>query len=111
MYQILNDLLSDKKGDIIFKVLGINHLIYLAIFIIIFISIILVLKIKEEKIKEKVVKISINTAFILYIMDFFLMPFSYQSIDIEKLPFHICTVTCVLCFLSRHNSFFSKFKY
>ena len=33
MYQILNDLLSDKKGDIIFKVLGINHLIYLAIWV------------------------------------------------------------------------------
>ena len=53
MYQILNDLLSDKKGDIIFKVLWLHHLIYLAIFIIIFISIIFVLKNKEEKIKEK----------------------------------------------------------
>ena len=38
------------------------------------------------------------------------MPFSYQSIDIEKLPFHICTVSCVLCFLSRHNNFFNKYK-
>ena len=30
------------------------------------------------------------------------MPFAYGEIDIEKLPFHICTVTCVLCFISRH---------
>ena len=111
MYQILNDLLSDKKGNIVFNVLGLYHLIYLSIFIILFISIIFILKNKEERIKEKAVKLSINIAFSLYILDFFLMPFSYQSIDIEKLPFHICTVSCILCFLSRHNSFFNKFKY
>ena len=38
------------------------------------------------------------------------MPLAYGSIDIEKLPFHICTVSCVLCFLSRHNKFFEKYK-
>lgn len=111
MYKILNDLLSDKKGEIIFNVLGIWHLAYLLIFLFVFIFILLVLKNKDYLIKEKVINITINFAFILYILDFFLMPFSYQYIDIEKLPFHICTITCVLCFLSRHNSFFNKFKY
>ena len=65
---------------------------------------------KEERIKEKIVKLSIYIAFSLYILDFFLMPFAYGKIDIEKLPFHICTITCVLSFLSRHNKFLYKYR-
>ena len=30
------------------------------------------------------------------------MPLAYGEIDIEKLPFHICTAMCVACFLSNH---------
>ena len=44
----------------------------------------------------------INISFGLYILDFFLMPLAYGEIDIEKLPFHICTAMCVACFLSNH---------
>lgn len=42
----------------------------------------------------------IGIAFGLYVADFFLMPLAYGEIDIEKLPFHACTATCVACFLS-----------
>ena len=52
----------------------------------------------------------INGAFGLYIADFFLMPFAYGEIDIEKLPFHACTAMCVMCFLSGHNDFLRKFR-
>ena len=46
----------------------------------------------------------------LYILDFFLMPLAYGEIDIEKLPFHACTAMCVMCFFSRHHSFFKRFR-
>lgn len=111
MYKILNDLLSDKKGNVTFNVLGIWHLIYIIIILGTIISLICIFKNKNEEQKKKIINTSINIAFILYMLDFFLMPFAYQSIDIEKLPFHICTVTCILCFFSRHNAFFNKFKY
>ena len=42
--------------------------------------------------------------------DFFLMPFAYGAIDLEKLPFHVCTAMCVLCFLARRNPFLQKFQ-
>lgn len=74
------------------------------------ITTVLVLKNKNQSTKDKAINLVINLVFGLYILDFFLMPLAYGSIDIEKLPFHICTVSCVLCFLSRHNKFFEKYK-
>ncbi|MBQ4563820.1 MAG: YwaF family protein [Lachnospiraceae bacterium] len=110
MYERLSGLLSDKKGDIVFSCFGIWHLLYLAV---IFGSIILgitCLRKKDEYAKKRAVNASIAGAFGLYMADFFLMPFAYGEIDLEKLPFHICTAMCVMCFLSRRNGFLGKFK-
>ena len=110
MYDILRKILQDHKCDVIFKCFGIWHfLIMLIIFLGIALTVLL-LKNKSKETKQKAIKTTINIAFGLYILDFFLMPFAYGTIDIEKLPFHICTITCVLCFLSRHNNFFNKYK-
>jgi hypothetical protein len=38
------------------------------------------------------------------------MPFAYGAIEIEKLPFHSCTLTCLLCFLSRHSKSLRPYK-
>jgi hypothetical protein len=110
MYKILNDLLSDKKSDVVFSCFNLYHFIYMFVIFLSIISLVFIFKNKKESLKNKLVVGSINLAFIMYMLDFFLMPFAYQSIDIEKLPFHICTVSCVLCFLSRHNNFFNKYK-
>lgn len=110
MYKVLNELLSDKKTDTIFKCFGIWHIIYMLITFGIIISVILLLKNKKYETKQKATNIVIGIGFGLYILDFFLMPFAYGEIDLEKLPFHICTSMCVLCFISNHNKFLSKFK-
>ncbi len=110
MKDILTELLSDKKSDIVFNCLGIWHILYLIIILSVIISLIFILKNKNEETKNKAINISIIVSFSLYMLDFFLMPFAYSEIDIEKLPFHICTVTCVLCFMSRYNKFLSKYQ-
>lgn len=110
MNELLRNLLKDHKDGPIFNCFGIWHILFM---IIIFGSIIittLLLRKQEDAIKKKAINITIRVVFGLYILDFFLMPLAYGSIDIEKLPFHICTVSCVLCFLSRHNKFFNKYK-
>jgi len=110
MYEYLNRLLSDHASNDPFTVFGTWHLLYLiAIFGGIFVLIFL-LKRRSATVKQRTITLVANCAFGLYIADFFLMPFAYGEIDLEKLPFHICTVTCVLCFLSRHHKFFKKFK-
>ena len=111
MYDILRNLLCDKKTDNIFKCFSLSHIIYLTIIFSIIIIAIILLKNKSENTKQKVINISINIAFGLYIADFFLMPFSYGEIDIEKLPFHICTAMCLMCFISCHNKFLNRFKH
>lgn len=110
MYYILHNILSDKKDGEIFSCFGVWHLIYmLIIFSAIILSVVL-LKNKPQESKSRAINTSISLAFGLYILDFFLMPFAYGEIDLEKLPFHACTAMCVACFLSRHNSFFARFK-
>ena len=110
MYEFLGNLLKDHKDDIIFQCFGIWHLLFMGIIFAGIIGLVIWLKNKSQEIRDKAINTSISCAFGLYILDFFLMPFAYGEIDLEKLPFHICTVSCVLCFLSRHNKFFEKYK-
>lgn len=110
MYPFLSQLLSDQTGGAAFSCFGVWHWLYLLVMFGTIFLVILRLKGWDGAARQRVIKGTIHCAFGLYILDFFLMPFAYGEIDLEKLPFHICTAMCVLCFLSRHNSFLSKFK-
>ena len=110
MHQILQDLLSDRKGGPVFTCFGLYHLIYLAVILGAILTIIFLVKNKSAAAKHRATNAALCTAAGLYAADFFLMPFAYGGIDIEKLPFHACTATCVLCLLARHNRFLGKFK-
>lgn len=110
MYKFLNELLSDHSSDSPFTVFGLWHLLYLVVFFCGIFLLLFFLKNRSAASKQRAIVLLSNCAFGLYIADFFLMPFAYGEIDLEKLPFHICTATCVLCFLSRHHKFFERFK-
>ncbi len=110
MYEMINSILSDKKGALTFSCFGAWHLSYMAVFAAVMAIIIVSLRNKSKETKHRAADTAIGCAFALYIADLFLMPLAYGEIDIEKLPFHACTATCVMCFISRHNSFIGKFK-
>ena len=110
MFDFLSNLLSDKKGGEIFTCFGICHFCFIALFICVGIFLCLFLKNKSTEKQRQLISKIISVAFGLYIADFFLMPFAYGEIDIEKLPFHICTAMCVGCFLTRRVKFFKKYK-
>ncbi len=107
MHAYLTDLLRDQKGGAIFECFGIWHILYMAV---IFGAIGLCLCLLKGKARSRAVEFAICFAFGLYVLDFFLMPFAYGRIDIEKLPFHACTAMCVLSFLSRRVEFLEPFK-
>lgn len=109
MYPFLRELLSDKKGGAVFTCFGIWHFFYICAACIVIVFACIYLKGKDNAVRHKTVDFFLSTAFGLYIADFFLMPFAYGSIDIEKLPFHICTAMCVACFISRHNRHLRKY--
>ncbi len=110
MYTYLRDTLSDKKGGEVFTCFGIWHFIFITVFVILAAAVCFYLKNRDTDSRKKFIDRFVCIPFGLYIADLFLMPFAYGEIDIEKLPFHICTVTCVLCFLSRHNKLLGRFK-
>ena len=110
MHQILQALLSDRKGGPVFTCFGLYHLIYLVVILGAILTIIFLLKNRSAAAKHRAATAALCTAAGLYAADFFLMPFAYGGIDVEKLPFHACTATCVLCVLARHNRFLGRFK-
>ena len=110
MYTVLHTLLSDKKGGLVFTCFGVWHLFYILLAFCLALAVILYLKKRGASVRERVICRLIHIAFGIYLADFFLMTLAYGEIDIEKLPFHICTVTCVLCFLSRHIRFWEKYR-
>lgn len=110
MYPFFHGLLADKKGGEIFVLFGAWHFFYIALTIAVIVAMMLYLKNKSRQVKEKTAKCFLYTAFVLYMADFFLMPLSYGEINIEKLPFHACTTTCVICFMSYHIKFLEKYR-
>lgn len=110
MYAFFHALLSDKKGGAVFSCFGIWHLCYIFAVILAAALIVFCLKKKELSTKRNVSGVLINLAFGLYIADFFLMPLAFGEIDIEKLPFHVCTAMCVMCFLSHHTRALQKWR-
>ncbi len=110
MYGILRNLLADKTGGLIFKCFDIWHICFIVFFLAFAVLLCLHLKNKSEETRRKITNAVIGVALGLYIADFFLMPFAYGVINIDKLPFHVCTTTCVMCFWSRYNAFLGRFR-
>lgn len=110
MYRFFSDILSDKKGGAVFTCFGVWHALYMAVIFGVIIATVMLLSKKDADVKKKSADVTIGAAFGLYILDFFLMPFAYGEIDLEKLPFHACTAMCIMCFLSRRSGFLSRFK-
>ena len=110
MYDFLKNIFEDKKDGYLFQCFDIWHISFLLMALCAIIVVYYLFKNKSDLSKKKLLDYTVGIAFGLYIADFFFMPFAFGVIDIEKLPFHVCTLTCLMNFLSRHNKFLVKFK-
>ena len=92
MYAVLHELLMDKRGEQMFTCFSPYHLFWIAATLAVagFLR-------KRRDIAERILNLAVG----LYALDFFLMPLAYGYIDIEKLPFHVCTAMCLMCLFSR----------
>ena len=110
MYVTLHNILSDKTGGDIFVCFGAWHFFYIFLAIAAITLSLYFTRNKCQKDKNRLLNILISIAFGLYMLDFFLMPFAYGEIDIEKLPFHSCTSMCIMCFVSRVCGALKKYR-
>jgi len=111
LYEYLNKIFSDDHQFAgTFKCFDLWHIGYLVILAAIVTLSIIYLKNKPQEKREKYINIFVGIAFGLYMADFFLMPFAYGEIDVDKLPFHSCTTMSIVCFLSSRNTFLKKYR-
>ena len=89
MFDLLRSILSDKKDGELFTCFSTWHFAFLAIFVVAFVVLFFVLKNKSSDFRNKALDAIVGVAFGLYMLDFFLMPFAYGAIEIEKLPYAI----------------------
>lgn len=100
MYDLLHSLLADRGGAVLFSCFSTFHLFWIAA------TLAAAVLLRRSKRAERVLNLAVG----LYALDFFLMPLAYGYIDIEKLPFHVCTAMCLMCFFSRYSPRLAKYR-
>ena len=110
MFGILQKLLADRTDGVPFRCFDFSHICFIVFFVAAGVLLCLHLRNKSVRLRKKVTNTVISIAFGLYVAELFLMPFAYGVINIDKLPFHVCTAMCVMCFWSRHNVHLRKFR-
>ena len=82
------------------------HIMYIVLIVGLTIGLAFILKNKSQKAKDLTLKILAVATIAVYIADFFIMPLARSSgdIDIDKLPFHICTFIGVMIPFATFNS-------
>ncbi len=89
---------------------SIPHIVYLFLIVGAIVWAWFSFKNKSDEKKELLLKILVYALVISYISDFFMHDFVYgDGLNMDKLPFHICTVLCPIVAFTQFNKKFKKF--
>jgi len=111
MYNFLKWLFESKEEPFEIAFMNVFHIIYLLVIIGLTIGLAYYLNVHTEK-KTPTLRLLAYSLVIIYIADFFIQPFvsSDFTMNIDKLPFHICTVLCPVVAFTEFNKHFEKIK-
>ena len=111
MYKFLTWLFETREGPLEIAFLNFFHILYFAIILGSTIGLAFYLNKHEDK-KKPALRFIAYSIVALYIADFFIQPFMSSDfyMNIDKLPFHICTVLCPIIAFTEFNSKFDRFK-
>lgn len=100
-----------EEGGLEIAFLSFFHILYLAMIIGLSIALACYLNKHEDK-KKSTLRILAYSLVVLYLADFFIQPFfsSDFTMNIDKLPFHICTMMCPVVAFTQFNSKFDKIR-
>lgn len=82
---------------------SVSHIAYLVLIFGGIIAGYFLLRNKPEQTKVKALRVMAYCVVISYLADFFFHDFVYGGMEIDKLPFHICTVLCPLMAIAQFN--------
>ena len=88
---------------------SLSHIIYLLLIAGAIVGLFFAFRKKTEDKKDKVLRILAYAVVISYLSDFFVHDFVYGGLNMDKLPFHICTVLCPIMAFTQFNKHFKKF--
>lgn len=108
MRDFILKLFSTTEGSVEITCFSIWHILYIVLIVGLTIGGAFILKNKSDKAKNITMRVLAYAVIGTYIADFFFMPLSLGYIDIDKLPFHICTAMAVLIPFAQFNGKFSK---
>ena len=111
MYKFCSWLFEKKTEPFEIAFLSFFHILSLAIIIGLTIALAFYLSKHEDK-KRGTLRLIAYSLVIIYVADFFIQPFvsSDFTMNIDKLPFHICTVLCPVVAFTEFNKKFEKIK-
>lgn len=82
---------------------SIPHIIYAILIAGAIVGIYFLFRNKSEDKKEKLMRFLAYAIVISYLSDFFVHDFVYGGLNMDKLPFHICTVLCPIVAITQFN--------
>lgn len=110
MAEFLTKLFGSSSGKVEITLFSIWHILYIVLIIGLAIGAHFILRHKSDKAKQTTLNVLAYLIIGAYLLDFFIMPFSQGKIDIDKLPFHICTLTGIFIPFVQFNKKFKPIK-
>lgn len=112
MRDFMLKLFGTSEGGVEITLFSIWHIIYIILILGLTIGGAYILKNKDANKKSKVLGILAYLVVGIYIADFFIQPLSSSdyTMNVDKLPFHICTLMGVLVPFAQFNKKFDKIK-
>lgn len=110
MNEFFKKIFGTSTGSVEITLFSIWHILWIVLILGLSFGAYFLLRKKSEKTKVTVLNILAYLTIGIYILDFFIMPFSQGKIDIDKLPFHICTLTGIFIPFAQFNKKFKPIK-
>lgn len=113
MRDFLIKLFRETEVVLEIKLFSIWHFMYIFLIVGLTIGLAFLLKNKSENAKDFTLKLLAYLIPAIYIADFFIMPLSREAgeIDLDKLPFHICTLMGCFVPFAQFNKKFNPIKH
>ena len=89
---------------------SVSHFVYLVIIFGAIFTTAYLMRNKDGEAKDKVLRALAYTVVISYVFDFFTHDFVYGGLNIDKLPFHLCTLMCPALTFVQFNKKFERFR-